>query len=361
MMQMIRRDWETPEVTSWNRLQTHTPQHSWRSEQQALVSEESQSVISLNGDWEFTLYDNPESVPASFAKEGSVSGQTIKVPGNWQTQGVDKPIYANIKYPFVCNPPHVPKDNPTGCYSTTFTLPEQWQPDSQTRIIFDGVNSAFYLWCNGNMVGYSQDSRLPAEFNLTPYLQAGENRLCVMVIRWSDGSYLEDQDMWWLSGIYRSVKLLNKPASHITNVRVTPDLDHLYKDGVLKIAVETCQSERLGIRASLYRGDELVCTETQSMGSELIDERGRYDDRCNVTLNVESPRLWSAEQPNLYRLTVTLTDLEAGADIESEACDVGFRKVEISNGLLKLNGKPLTIRGGNKQEHKPATAPFETP
>ena len=360
MIQTMRRDWETPEITSWNRLPAHTPLHSWRREHDAMAGQESSSLISLDGEWEFAFYDAPELVPDSFPLEGCGNAQTITVPGNWQTQGHDKPIYANIKYPFACNPPLVPKDNPTGCYSTTFQLPEHWQSEGQTRIIFDGVNSAFYLWCNGQMVGYSQDSRLPAEFDLTAFLQAGENRLSVMVIRWSDGSYLEDQDMWWLSGIYRSVKLLNKPHSHISNVRVTPDLDHDYNDGRLTIVVETSNSESLGIRTTLYRNDELVSWSKQPLGSTLVDERGCYDDRCEITLNVDSPDLWSAEQPNLYRLTVTLIDLENSIDIESEAYDVGFRKIEISNGLLKLNGKPLTIRGVNKHEHHPTTGHYET-
>ncbi|WP_330924910.1 beta-galactosidase [Candidatus Sororendozoicomonas aggregata] len=360
MIQIMRRDWETPEITSWNRLQAHTPLHSWRNEQDALAGATSDSVLSLDGDWAFSLYDSPREVPTSFAKEGCGREQTIRVPGNWQTQGHDRPVYTNVKYPFACNPPFVPEDNPTGCYSSTFVLPEHWQADSRTRVIFDGVNSAFYLWCNGEMVGYSQDSRLPAEFDLTDFLQAGENSLSVMVMRWSDGSYLECQDMWWLSGIYRSVRLLNKPSSHISNVRITPDLDHHYKDGTLNIVVETTNSQHLGIRTALYYGNERVATKTQSMGSALVDERGRYDDRCEMALKVRSPALWSAEMPNLYRVTVTLTDLETDTDIETESYNIGFRKVETGDGLLRLNGKPLTIRGVNKHEHNPATGHFET-
>ncbi|MFA0231334.1 sugar-binding domain-containing protein, partial [Vibrio sp. 10N.261.45.A7] len=134
-------------------------------------------------------------------------------------------IYTNVKYPFPCNPPFVPKENPTGCYQTTFELPENWEQESQTRVIFDGVNSAFYVWCNGEFVGYSQDSRLAAEFDLSPYLIEGNNTLSVKVLRWCDGSYMEGQDMWWMSGIFRSVRLLNKPVRHIKDVKVTPDLD----------------------------------------------------------------------------------------------------------------------------------------
>ena len=361
MSLLIRRDWENPEVTSWNRLKAHSPLHSWRREADALIGQTSNRRISLDGDWHFALFPAPESVPASFPETGvSESETTIKVPGNWQTQGHDKPIYTNVKYPFPCKPPFVPEENPTGCYSTTFHLPEDWEQESQTRIIFDGVNSAFYLWCNGQMVGYSQDSRLAAEFDLSPYLKSGGNHLSVMVIRWSDGSYLEDQDMWWLSGIYRSVTLLNKPARHITDVRMTPELDHRYEQGYLNIVVDTCQSETLSVRTTLYSGETVVCTKTQPMGSALVDEKGGYDDRCVVDLEVPAPKLWSAEAPNLYRLTVTLVDSDSGKEYETEAYNVGFRKVEINNGLLTLNGKPLMIRGVNKHEHNPATGHFET-
>ncbi|AMO58550.1 beta-D-galactosidase [Endozoicomonas montiporae] len=360
MSLLIRRDWENPEITSWNRLKAHSPLQSWSSEASALNGVTSDRKISLNGDWDFSLFPSPEAVPASFPENGVAESGTIKVPGNWQTQGHDKPIYTNVKYPFPCKPPFVPEENPTGCYSTTFQLPEDWEAGSQTRIIFDGVNSAFYLWCNGAMVGYSQDSRLAAAFDLSPYLQSGENRLCVMVIRWSDGSYLEDQDMWWLSGIYRSVSLLNKPASHITDVRITPDLDHARNQGSLNIVVDTCQSEDLSVRTTLYSGQTVVCTRTEPVGTRPVDEKGGFDDRCFIELDIASPKLWSAEEPNLYRLTVTLIDTTSGKAIETEAYNVGFRKVEIKDGLLTLNGSPLMIRGVNKHEHNPATGHFET-
>ena len=153
--------------------------------------------------------------------QGSVSCSSISVPGHWQLQGFDRPIYTNVKYPFPCNPPRVPDDNPTGCYQRTITLSEDWLGEEQVRIAFDGVDSAFHLWCNGVWIGYSQDSRLPAEFDLTEHLLAGDNRLKVVVFRFSDGSYLEDQDMWNLSGIFRSVFLLKKPRQHIGDLQVT--------------------------------------------------------------------------------------------------------------------------------------------
>ena len=355
-----QRDWESPQITSRGRLAAHTPMSSWRSEADARQESASSSVLSLNGDWAFALYDAPEKVPATFASEGADPAQTIPVPANWQMHGYDKPIYTNVKYPFACNPPLVPADNPTGCYSTVFTLPADWATESQTRVIFDGVNNAFYLWCNGQAVGYSQDSRLPAEFDLTPFLQAGDNKLCVMVLRWSDGSYMEDQDMWWLSGIYRNVQLLNKPAQRLTDIRVTPDLDDRYEHGYLNIVVDTENSADLALRTTLYRGEQVVASGTTTIGTAPMDERGGYDNRAIINLDVSNPEKWSAEAPNLYRVTVTLTDPATGRDIDSEAYDVGFRKVEIKDGQLHLNGKPLMIRGVNKHEHNPATGHFET-
>ncbi|MEQ8516802.1 MAG: beta-galactosidase, partial [Chromatocurvus sp.] len=201
--------WQTPAVTSLNRLPSHAPLSSWRDEAAARADETSPSRHSLNGDWLFALYPSPQAVPDDWL-EDSWQSATIAVPGNWQLQGHDHPIYTNVRYPFPCKPPYVPEDNPTGCYVREFDWSDVHQ-DEQLRVCFDGVNSAFYLWCNGEFLGYSQDSRLPAEFDLSACVKPGKNRLQAMVLRWSDGSYLEDQDMWWLSGIYRDVYLLSKP------------------------------------------------------------------------------------------------------------------------------------------------------
>ncbi|MEH6558843.1 MAG: beta-galactosidase [Oceanicoccus sp.] len=359
MTMFVRRDWETPESTSFNRLPAHTPLSSWKTEVAALSDESSSSIISLDGDWQFTLYSNPDAVPKNWPLVKSVAQDIIPVPSNWQLHGHDRPIYTNIKYPFPNDPPRVPADNPTACYSRTFEMPQDWS-DGQTRVRFDGVNSAFYLWCNNMWVGYSQDSRLPAEFDLSPFLKPGTNNISVMVFRWSDGSYLEDQDMWWLSGIYRSVSLLNKPTSHISDVRITPDLDGDYLHGSLKVVVQGIHIEHLGIRANLYLEGNLVVTQTQSLGMPPVDERGGYSDRCQMTLHVPQPKKWSAETPSLYRLTVSLIDVNSDSVHEIEAYDVGFRKVEIVNGQLCLNGKPLLIRGVNKHEHDPKTGHAES-
>ncbi|WP_421188712.1 beta-galactosidase [Aeromonas sanarellii] len=365
---VARQDWQTQVITSVNRLPTHTPLSSWRSEAEARVGLPSPSRMLLDGEWRFSFFGAPEQVPERWVNEDLPDATAIRVPGNWQLDAAypglrpatDVPIYTNIKYPFPCDPPRVPAENPTGCYSREFALPADWLAGGQTRVIFDGVDSAFHLFCNGRWVGYSQDSRLPAEFDLSPFLQAGSNRLAALVLRWSDGSYLEDQDMWRMSGIFRSVSLLHKPARHLMDIRVTPELDACYRDARLKVDLQVNEGSGLAVEARLYFGETLIAERRQPLGTGAIDEKGVYDDRAELWLAVAAPHKWSAETPHLYRLTLTLLD-EQGAPIESEAYDVGFRAVEIRGGLLRVNGQPLVIRGANRHEHHPATGHAVTP
>ncbi|MCR3939482.1 MULTISPECIES: beta-galactosidase [Aeromonas] len=365
---VARQDWQTQGITAVNRLPAHTPLSSWRSEGEARMGGLSPSRLLLDGEWQFSWFEAPERVPEQWLVEDLPDACPIKVPGNWQLAAAypgarpvtDVPIYTNIKYPFPCDPPRVPAENPTGCYSREFTVAADWLAEGQTRIIFDGVDSAFHLFCNGRWVGYSQDSRLPAEFDLTPFLQAGANRLAVLVLRWSDGSYLEDQDMWRMSGIFRSVSLLHKPARHLMDIRVTPELDACYRDARLKVELQAANGAGLSVEANLYDGDERVATLRQRIGTQAIDEKGVYDDRAELWLTVTAPHKWSAETPHLYRLTLTLLG-EQGSVLESEAHDVGFRAVEIRGGLLRVNGQPLLIRGANRHEHHPATGHVVTP
>ncbi len=350
---LARRDWENPAVTSLHRLAAHTPQSSWRDLDAARKELPSDSVVSLNGDWQFSYFAAPEMVPEAWLQADLPDSNVLPVPANWQMHGYDIPIYTNIKYPFPCTPPFVPKENPTGCYSTTFDVSAEWLSAGQTRVIFDGVNSAFYLWCNGHWVGYSQDSRLPAEFDLTPYLQIGSNRLAALVLRWSDGNYLEDQDMWRMSGIFRDVSLLHKPATRLANVSARPELDACYRDAQLHLQVDVsgeCAAHQVAVW--LYDGDEALLCERRAIGTAAIDEKGAYHDRLLLSLPVNAPRLWSAEEPNLYRLVVAL-ETNDGVLVEAEACDVGFRSVEIKNGLLLVNGKAVLIRGANRHEFHP--------
>ncbi|CAI1533736.1 beta-galactosidase [Serratia proteamaculans] len=349
---LARRDWQNPACTHYQRLAAHPPFSSWRSLNTARDDESSGSRQLLNGDWQFSYFGSPQAVPDSWLQQDLADADTLAVPSNWQLAGYDAPIYTNVRYPIPVDPPRVPEENPTGCYSRQFTVDPAWLAEGQTRIIFDGVNSAFYLWCNGHWVGYSQDSRLPAEFDLSPWLQAGENRLAVMVLRWCDGSYLEDQDMWRMSGIFRDVSLLHKPTTHLSDIRITTPLYDSFRRGELVAEVHINRAAQHRVQLQLWRDGQLVGEKTQAFGSEIIDERGAYEDRTTLRLPVEQPALWSAETPALYRATLTLLSPE-GEIIEVEAYDVGFRQVEISNGLLKLNGQPLLIRGTNRHEHHP--------
>ncbi|MGY3885238.1 beta-galactosidase [Aeromonas aquatica] len=357
---LARQDWQTQAITSVNRLAAHTPLSSWRSEAAARAGLASSSRMLLDGDWQFSFFEAPEQVPDAWLEQDLPGATSIRVPGNWQLQGFDRPIYTNIKYPFPCDPPRVPALNSTGCYSRELELPADWLASGQTRIIFDGVDSAFYLFCNGRWVGYSQDSRLPAEFDLTPFLHAGTNRLAALVLRWSDGSYLEDQDMWRMSGIFRSVSLLHKPARQLQDIRLTPVLDACYRDARLKVELQVNEGDGLAVEANLYFGEQPVTSLRQPLGTAPIDEKGAYGDRGELWLEVPAPHKWSAETPYLYRLTLTLLD-EQGTPIESEAYDVGFRAVEIRGGLLRVNGQPLLIRGANRHEHDPALGHVVTP
>lgn len=351
---LARRDWENPGVTQLNRLEAHPPFCSWRSADDARANQRSTQLRSLNGRWQFAWFPAPEAVPESWLTSDLPQADTINVPSNWQMDGYDAPIYTNVTYPIPVNPPYVPAQNPTGCYSLTLNIEDTWLDEGQTRIIFDGVNSAFHLWCNGRWVGYGQDSRLPSEFDLSDYLLRGENRLAVMVLRWSDGSYLEDQDMWRMSGIFRDVSLLHKPTTHIRDLRINTRFNDDFSRAVLEADVRIAgnASEDLRLTLQLWEGETLTNETTSPLGSEIIDERGTYHDRVTLRLNVEKPALWSAETPNLYRAVAQLHTAD-GVLIEAEACDVGFREVRIENGLLLLNGKPLLIRGTNRHEHHP--------
>ncbi|TQI79710.1 tryptophan synthase alpha chain [Serratia fonticola] len=351
---LARRDWENPSVTQLNRLEVHPPFSSWRNADDARENRRSAQLRCLNGAWKFIWFTSPEAVPESWRVNDLDEADTITVPSNWQMEGYDAPIYSNITYPFPVNPPFVPTENPTGCYSLTFDMDEAWLLSGQTRIIFDGVNSAFHLWCNGRWVGYGQDSRLPSEFDLSDFLISGQNRLAVMVLRWSDGSYLEDQDMWRMSGIFRDVSLLHKPTTQIGDLHVNSRFNDDFSRAVLEVDVRMAGEARddLSVTLQLWQGETLVGATTSSFGSEIIDERGTYSDRTTLRLNVEHPMLWSAETPNLYRAVVQLHTV-SGTLLEAEACDVGLRQIDIENGLLRLNGKPLLIRGTNRHEHHP--------
>ena len=229
--ELLARPWEQPELTHLNRLPARAALLPYKTSAQALSCERKKSpwYRSLNGSWTFKLAKSPESVPGNFFKpNASEAGyKPIEVPGNWTVQGYDRPHYTNAQMPFKNDPPYVPDDNPTGLYRKTFTIPKDWK-GRRTVLHFGGVESMYYVYVNGQQVGMAKGCRLPSEFDITPYTRPGRNALAVMVIRWSDGSYLEDQDHWWMAGIYRDVYLYSTDTAYLHDVFATATLDDGY-------------------------------------------------------------------------------------------------------------------------------------
>jgi len=345
--------WQNPTLVQYNRLLAHAPLAGYRSTEQALAQSSPQKRL-LNGAWSFAYFDRPEAVPDAIVCDDYPFPGTIGVPSNWQLQGHDRPIYTNVQYPFAVNPPRVPADNPTGVYRREFELSSA-DLRSQARIIFDGANAMLYLFCNGHYVGLSKDSRLPAEFDLSPFVVEGRNQITAMVLRWCDGSYLEDQDMWWLSGLFRDVTLLLKPKLAIADYCVQTHLDALYRDADLRIETRICgmlPADDVKLRAQLFDADRCVADSRVSLGTAPVDENGGYPELAQHSMLLLNPRKWTDETPNLYTLVLSLEDSH-GAVLDVECTQVGFRTVEITGGQLRVNGQPLLIRGVNRHEHHP--------
>jgi beta-galactosidase/beta-glucuronidase len=356
---MQPKDWENPQVVGRNKQPAHATLLPYADVAMALAGERNNSPYFklLNGNWQFHFAPTPAAAPEDFylLDFDSHGWDSIPVPSNWQMLGYGIPRYLNPDYAFdKSNPPHVQEDtNETGSYRTTFTIPDHWQ-GRQVFIVFDGVDSAFYLWVNGVEVGYSQDSRLPAEFDLTSYIHTGENTLAVRVYRWSDGSFLEDQDMWFLSGIFRDVYLFAAPKIHIRDFWVRTDLDAQYRDAVLKLRVHmknytNAAVEGYQVEAALIdennqpTGSQAIAPVLVDAGNEVILE---------LSENVANPKKWDGEHPNLYRLLIQLKDAK-GDILEVERCRVGFRSVEINDGKVLINGVPIYFLGVNRHEHDP--------
>ncbi|MTI15203.1 beta-galactosidase [Sansalvadorimonas verongulae] len=354
---LARKDWQNQHITQINRLPAHAPLAAWPDLKAARSAEPEQSTGRqyLNGQWDFNLFPQPGAVPANFMEPGfKQNWETIPVPGNWQMHGHDCPVYTNVQYPFPFNPPLVPEHNPTGCYRLNFTA--DTASNIHQRIVFEGVNSAFHCWLNGTYLGYSQDSRLPAEFDISQTLQEGNNTLAVMVIRWSDGSYLEDQDMWWLSGIFRDVYILSKPQQHIADYQIEATPVHNYRDGQLSLQVSLnndSPNARIFARLINSQGGEMTGALPVQPGT-AHDERGFPEAVYRLNAEIRDIQCWSAEAPHLYTLIIWLED-DSGQITDIESAEIGFRSVEIRDGLLQVNGEPLLIRGVNRHEHHPET------
>ena len=362
MMEQNRvNDWENPRVVGRNKEPGHVPLVPYTDIHSALIGKRENSPYwrSLNGTWKFRWAPNPDAAPDDLylVDLDDSDWDEIPVPANWQLHGYDVPMYTNVQYPFpIDNLPGVPHDdNPVGSYRTTFNVPMKWD-DRRIFIVFEGVDSAFYLWVNGQEVGYSQDSRLPAEFDITPYVKAGKNVLAVRVYRWSDGSYLEDQDHWRLSGIHRDVYLYAAPSGCVRDYCVRTLLDDDYQDAVLQVrahvAAYTEDAGEYTVEIRLQDADGQVVEGGPVSGT--VSPQPGEEAVLNLEWPVKAPRKWSAEDPYLYDLLVILKD-GRGNIIEVESSKVGFRRVEIANAQLLVNGVPVEIGGVNRHDHDPDT------
>lgn len=350
------RDWENPELTGLNTEKPHATMISFPDEQSALsgVRENSPNWLSLDGIWKFHFSPNPDQRPFWFFKDDFDlrDWDDTDVPSNWQLKGYDPPIYSNIEYPFKADPPRIPHDaNPVGSYKRIFNIPKEWT-GKEIFLHFGAVSSFFYVWVNGELAGLGKDSKTPAEFDITRYLKKGKNTLSVEVYRWSDGSYLEDQDFWRMSGIQRTVFLHARPKTYIADFFARTDLQNNFRDGYLDLDVLISsktenKSEDL-IEVSLYDNNKKIYSEQLKAGLE--------GNNSLVSFRKKIPEIkkWTAETPILYSLVITLKDID-GKIKESVSAKIGFRKVQIVNSRLLVNGVAIHIKGTNMHEHNDVT------
>ena len=354
--EMNPKPWEDPAISQINK---ETPRASfipYATEEQAMIDDiwSSPYIQSLNGTWRFHLSQNPDERPYWFFKDDYdiKDWNDIEVPANWEIVGFDYPIYTNVKYPFVKNPPFIQKNyNPVGSYKRTFKIPSDWK-NKEVFIHFGAASSFVNVWINEQYAGYSEDSKTPAEFNITPYLKGGKNTLAVEIFRWCDGSYLEDQDFWRLSGITRDTYLMARNKQNIRDFHVVAGLDDTYQNGTFKLDVDLVnydkEAKNLILETELSAGDNSLKKYTNSI------DLSRDSGMVSVEDTFPNVKKWTAETPNLYQLLLTLKDAD-GTILEVLRQDIGFRKVEIKNKQLMVNGKPIYVKGVDLHEHNEVT------
>ena len=374
---------QSPETVGAGRLAPRAFFHTYATEAEALAGGENPYSMTLNGEWRFKWFENPDLVTDEFRPDADDSQwDRIAVPGCWDMQGYGYPHYTNINMPFPDYPPSVPLDrNPAAVYRRTFTLPESWR-GRRTVLRFDGVENLFYAFVNGALAGFSKDSRGASEFDITEKLVEGENKISVFVIQYSDAAYVEDQDQWWHAGIVRNVTLLSRPVNRIEDICVTSTLDDSLENGLLKLEliarlkplkgafsegnngmVEYCVNRpQEGWFFDLRLLDAVGCevwkatTDVGHKLSEGVYFNAKDPARLFGYLEAKLPAIhaWNAEDPYRYTLTVTLRNQERGV-MESSAIKIGFRRVEVRRRELLINGKPVLIQGVNRHEHDPRT------
>jgi beta-galactosidase len=356
-------EWEDPAVFSIGAERPHATLVPFPDREAALTRDPARSarVLSLNGSWKFRLVRNPLEVPGGFEAPTFDAGKwdDLVVPSNWQVVGAregrpyDPPVFSNIRHPFKADPPRVPHDdNPTGLYRRMFALPPEWR-GQRVFLRFEGVQSAYYVWVNGKRVGYKEDAFTPGEYDITDQLRSGSNLVAVEVIDHSDGSYIEDQDYWRISGIFRDVTLVARPPVFVRDFTVKTDLDAAYRDATLDLCV-ALQAKTGGASRRHKVAVKLQAPAGETILSETLALPAKGEGVLTLSRPVSAPRLWTAETPALYTLTLELLDPK-GRVSEALATRIGFREVEIRDALLLVNGVPVKFKGVNRHEFDPDT------
>ncbi len=357
-----KNDWENEQVLGINKLPARATSYSYtKIENAATTNRDLARIKSLNGSWKFHFTPDLKNRPLDFfnSEMDYDVWDDIIIPSCWEMQGYGIPIYTNIRYPFPVNPPFIERKNAVGSFLKKFTVPEDWIGD-QVILHFGGIKSAAYIWLNGEIVGYSQDSSLPAEFDITSFIKEGENLLAVQVIRWSDGSYLEDQDHWRMSGIHREVLLMARPKVHFRDFTVRTRFDKNYRDALLQIRPELSNTNKIdlgdwNVEVRLFdaQGNNVLQKPLQIPANDIYLET--YPQRDNVYFgiletHIDNPRQWSAENPYLYTVVVVLKNNQNEV-VEAVSCKVGFREVLLKNGQLLINGQEVKLKGVNRHDH----------
>ena len=342
-----KEEWQDPNINQINRAPMHTNYFAYSNEEQALkgCKESSENYMSINGTWKFFWVKNADMRPTEFYQinYNDKGWDDIQVPGLWELNGYGNPIYVNIGYAwrsqYKNNPPIVPiENNNVGSYRKEITIPAEWK-GKEIFAHFGSVTSNMYLWVNGQFVGYSEDSKLEAEFNLTKFLKPGKNIIAFQVFRWCDGSYLEDQDFLRFSGVARDCYLYTRNKKYIQDIRVTPELDNQYKDASLNVALNLVGNGTVNLKLLDDTGKEIVSSAVKGSG------------KLSTDFAISNPKKWTAETPNLYTLIATFKD---GNQItEVIPLKVGFRKIELKNSQVLVNGQPVLFKGANRHEMDP--------
>ena len=353
------KTWIAPECISVNRLPMRSTLYPFPSAQTARTvnREKTPWFQLLNGKWRFKAAPRPEEVTVNdvAAETDRSSWDSVEVPGNWTLQGYGFPHYTNVQMPFPDEPPFVPEDNLTGVYATEFTVPKDW---SGRRVIihFGGAESVLYVYVNGQAVGLGKDARLPSEFDITPFITAGaQNVLSAVVVKWSDASFIEDQDQWWMGGLHREVYLYSTAPVHIADAFAVGSLENNYSDGCLKISVTAGfprQPENgWSVEVQLFDSKGKAVFQKPLQAPVTVGGSGTPGRlRAEFDTLVKKPAIWSAEQPNLYTAVITLKDPK-GKAVEFTSTRVGFRSIEVRDRMLLINGKCVLIKGVNRHDH----------